>query len=80
MKTKTYGLRYDYKSIVHYGRTARPKKDLIDSGLLTIKTKDKKFQDIIGKQKRPQVNQESVQMQQKQLDQQDQEQQEQEQQ
>uniref|UniRef100_A0AC35TS05 Metalloendopeptidase n=1 Tax=Rhabditophanes sp. KR3021 TaxID=114890 RepID=A0AC35TS05_9BILA len=41
----TYNVPYDYKSIMHYDKTAFAKR----AGLITMQTKDKSMQDVIGK-------------------------------
>lgn len=48
----TYGTPYDYRSVMHYDKTAFGKK----RGLITMETLDPKFQDIIGKSGDASVN------------------------
>lgn len=47
----TYGVPYDYYSVMHYG-----KKIFSKNGRTTIKTKDIKMMDIIGRQNRASEN------------------------
>ncbi|KAK5972511.1 Metalloendopeptidase, partial [Trichostrongylus colubriformis] len=45
-ESSTYGIPYDYESVMHYGKRA-----FAYPGMISMKTKDPKFQNIIGRQK-----------------------------
>ncbi|VDK69403.1 unnamed protein product [Anisakis simplex] len=44
-ESDTYGIRYNYRSLMHYGKNAFAKR----RGLVTIETIDPAFQDVIGR-------------------------------